>query len=186
VIAAMQRQTRQKLIKLGIILICFTLSASLLNVVIRYKEMLARSITNQKTIFQNVSRMRLATKDVDKTVADFKSLLPPAYGTHTPEWLMYSRIDDLKSRLQATEMVVKTIENKEGMVSVDFTATLPLRDSGAFSRIINLLGKQETLAFPFVNIRSIQIEQSGNEAQQSLKLVVEGVVQMPAPQETSQ
>jgi hypothetical protein len=185
-IAAMQRQTRQKLIKLGIILICFTLSASLLNVVIRYKEMLARSITNQKTISQNVSRMRLATKDVNKTVADFKSLLPPAYGTHTPEWLMYSRIDDLKSRLQATEMVVKTIENKEGMVSVDFTATLPLRDSGAFSRIINLLGKQETLAFPFVNIRSIQIEQSGNEAQQSLKLVVEGVVQMPAPQETSQ
>jgi hypothetical protein len=185
-IAAMQRQTRQKLIKLGIILICFTLLASLLSVVIRYKEMLARTITNQKTIFQNVGRMRLAAKDADKTVADFKSLLPPAYGTHTPEWLAYSRIDDLKSRLQATEMVVKAIENKEGMVSVDFTATLPLRDSGTYSRIINLLGKQETLAFPFVNVRSIQIDQSGSEAKQSLKLVVEGIVQMPAPQEISQ
>ena len=71
------------------------------------------------------------------------------------------------------------------MVAVYFTATLPLRDSGTYSRIINLLGKQETLAFPFVNVRSIQIE-SGSEAQQSLKLVMEGVVQMPAPQEISQ
>ncbi|MDK9716467.1 MAG: hypothetical protein OEL57_00995 [Trichlorobacter sp.] len=130
--------------------------------------------------------MRLAVKDTDKTVADFKSLLPPAYGTRTPEWLVYSRIDNLKSRLQTTELTVKAIENRENMIVVDFSATLPLRDVSSYSRIVNLLGYQETLAFPFVNIRSIQVDQSGSETLQGLKLVVEGIVQMPAPQEDSQ
>ena len=185
-IATMQQQTRQRLIKLGIILTCFTLLASLLGVAIRYKEMLARTITNQGVIFRNVGKMRLATKDADKTVADFKYLLPAAYGTRSPEWLIYTRIDDLKSRLQTSEMVVKPIENKEGMVAVDFSAALPLRDTGTYSRIINLLGNQETLAFPFVSIRNIQIDQSGSETMQGLKLVVEGVVQIPAPQGASQ
>ncbi len=185
-IAAMQQQTRQKLIKLGIILTCFTLLASLLGVVIRYKEMLARTITNQKTIFQNVGKMRLAANDADKTVAEFKSLLPPDYGTRSPEWLIYSRIDDLKSRLQATELTVKAVENRENMIIVDFSATLPLRDAGAYGRIINLLGYQETLAFPFVSIRSIQVDQSGSGTLQGLKFVVEGVVQTPAPQGVSQ
>lgn len=185
-IAAMQRQTRQKLIKLGIILACFTLLASLLGVVIRYKEMLSRTITNQKTIFQNVGKMRLAAKDADKTVADFKSLLSPAYGTHSPEWLVYTRIDDLKSRLQASELTVKAVENRENMIVADFSAILPLRDAGAYGRIINLLGYQETLAFPFVSVRSIQVDQSDSGTLQSLKFVVEGVVQIPAPQGVSQ
>lgn len=185
-IAAMRQQTRQKLTKLGIILACFMLLASLLSVVMRYKEMLAHTIINQETIFRNMSRMRLAAQDTDKTVADLKTLLPPAYETRSPEWMVYTRIDDLKSRLQATELTVKTVENKEGMIGVDFSATLPLRDAGAYSRIINLLGNQETMAFPFVSVRSIQIEQSGSETFQGLKLIVEGVVKTPATQGISQ
>ncbi|MBV5336838.1 MAG: hypothetical protein J0653_02250, partial [Deltaproteobacteria bacterium] len=90
------------MIKLGMILTCFILLASLLSTSIRYQKMLAATIANQETIVKNIFRMRIATKEAENTVVNFQRLLPTAYGTRSPDWLLYTRLDALKSRLQAT------------------------------------------------------------------------------------
>jgi len=148
----------------------------------RYRKMLAATIANQETIVQNITRMRIATKEAEKTVTNFHKLLPAAYKTRSPEWLLYTRFDTLQSALQLKEITAKTIEHKDGFAHLGFSATVLLQEPDAYSRYINLLGEHEALVFPFVSINVITLETSTSATQQGLKLQIEGVIQTPEPQ----
>lgn len=180
--ATMQLQIRQLLIRFGIVLALFTLLGSALAASIRYRTMLATTITNQETIARNMTRMRTTAQEVEKTVAGFKQLLPPGYGSQSPERLLYKRLDELKSALQLADMTIKTIENKEGILSLGFMASLPLRNISSYSTVLNQLGRQETLAFPFVSIESVIVEQATSGTAGGLQIKIDGAVQMPAPE----
>jgi len=180
--AAMQLQTRQLLIRFGIVLALFTLLASALAASIRYRAMLATTIANQEVIARNIVRMRTSAQDVEKTVAGFKQLLPPGYGSLSPERLLYTRLDELKGGMQLADMTVKPIENKEGVLSLGFSASLPLRSGSSYPTVLNQLGRQETLAFPFVSIESVDIEQAASGTAGGLQIKMDGTVQTSAPQ----
>lgn len=181
-IATMHDQTRKNVIKLCVVLSFFALLTTLLGVSIRYKRMLEATISNQEQIVGNMARMRMATKEVDTTIASFNRLLPAGYGSRSPEWLLYSRLDELKSRLQADELTVKPLETKDGLMLLNFSAILFAHDAGSYNRIISLLGRQETLAFPFMTIHSIAMERSAENSNRGIKIIIEGAAQTPAPQ----
>lgn len=181
--AAMQLQTRQLLIRFCIILGLFTLLASVLAASIRYRTMLATTITNQETIARNMVSMQTSAKDTEKTVAGFRQLLPSGYGSQSMERLLYARLDELKGILKLADMTVKTIENKEGVLNLGFSASLPLRGIFSYTTVLNQLGQQETLAFPFVFIETVIVEQAAGESTGGLQIRIEGAVQIPAPQQ---
>lgn len=180
--ASMQRQTHQLMIRFCCILGLFALFSAGLVVSIRYQKMLATTTASQETIVRNMARMQTTAREVEKTVAGFKRLLPPGYGSLSAERLLYTRLDELKVDLQPAEMTLKALENREGLLSIEFTASFPLRRASDYATIVNQLGRQETVAFPFISIESIIIGQDSAGAAGGLKIQVEGTVQTPAPQ----
>jgi hypothetical protein len=180
--ATIQLQTRRILIRLCIVLALFILLSAALAASVRYRTMLATTIVNQGTISRNMNRMGTTAREVEKTVAEFKRLLPSGYGSQSPEQLLYTRLDELKSTLQLADMTVKKMENKEGVMSLGFSASLPLRNALSYSAALNRLGQIETLAFPLVSIESFILEQTPAGTAEGLQIKIEGSVQTPAPQ----
>ena len=179
--ATMQLHTRHLLIRFGIILGAFSLLATVLALSIRYKAMLTATITRQDTIVRNISAAQATARETEKIIAEFNRLLPPGYGSQSPERLLYSRLDSLKESLQSADMMVKAIENKEGMLSVEFSATVQLNNSSSYATVLNLLGRQESLAFPFVSINSVTVDSSAAEPSGGLQMKIEGTALTPAP-----
>jgi len=180
--SSMQSQTHQLVIRFCCILALFALFSAGLAASIHYRKMLAKTTASQETIVRNMTRMRTTAQEVEKTVTGFRHLLPPGYGSHSPERLLYTRLDEFKAGLRPADMTVKTIENRDGVLNLEFTASFPLRSASDYATIVNQLGRQETLAFPFVSIGSVMIGQDSAAASGGLKMQVEGTVQTPAPQ----
>lgn len=177
----MQFHTRRLLIRFGIILGAFSLLAMLLALSVRYKAMLTTTITRQDAIVRNIAVAQATARETEKIIAEFNRFLPPGYGSQSPERLLYGRLDSLKESLQVTDITVKAIENKEGMLSVEFSVTVPLGSSSSYATALNLLGRQETLAFPFVSINSVTIDSAAAGSPGGLQMNIEGTVLTPAP-----
>jgi hypothetical protein len=180
--ASMQHQTRQILIRFCCILGLFALFSAGLVASIHYRKMLATTTASQDIIVHNMTKMQTTAREVEKIVTGFRRLLPPGYGSLSAERLLYTRLDELRVSLKPAEMTLKAIENRAGALSIEFTASFPLRRASDYATIINQLGRQETLAFPFISIESIIIGQDSAAAAGGLKIQVEGTVQTPAPQ----
>ncbi len=178
--AQMQQQTKKLLVRLGIILVLFSAFSTAFAVSVRYRRMLSESIENQEKIVRNISRMNSSARDLSRTIAVFRGMLPQAFESSSPEWLLYSQMDGIKTLLAPKEMLVKGIDNKEGLISVDFAATMELPESIYYSSVINRLGRMQTLICPSVDINSIAVEQSASDGRGGLKMTIEGAAQMPA------
>lgn len=180
--AAMQTQTRHLLIKLGIALILFTLLSSAIAAAINYSKMLTTTIINQEIVVSNMAAMKTADKEVENTLAKFRQHLPHGYESYSPERLIYGRLDELKNSLQAVDMTVKTMEKSNGQLSIDFSASLPLLRPESYALILNQLGRHETLAFPFISVQALTIEQPTDSTNSTIKMFIEGTVETTAPQ----
>ncbi len=178
--AYMQRHTKKLLVRFGIIILLFLVLSSAFAVSIRYRRMLSETMINQEKISYNISRMNSGAREIANTIAGFRGMLPQTFESSSPEWLLYRRMDEIKTLIAPKELLVKGIENKEGFISVDFSASMDLPEPQSYSSVINRLGRIQTLICPFVDINSIVIEQSANAMAPGLKMNIEGVAQMPA------
>ncbi len=179
----MQQKTRRLLARFMIILVAACLLLSLLVLSLRYKDMLTQTISSQAKIIHNMTAASTAAGETDRIIAEFNRLFPAGYGVKSPEHLLYARLDALQEALKTTDMTIKNTEYKEGMMSMEFSATIPFNQNSVYTTIINQLGHQETLAFPFVTINAITIGTNTAARSGGLQMLIEGVVSTPAPQQ---
>jgi hypothetical protein len=109
-------------------------------------------------------------------ISRFKRLLPVGYGVKSPEWFVYARLDEIKSRLAVPDMTVNAIQIKDGVRTTHFALKILHPD---YSQVLNKLAVLETEVFPFVSISSIEISNRSSEASVGLTMSVEGDVIMP-------
>jgi hypothetical protein len=175
---AMTAHTSSLTIRLALLIFIFAVIASAAAALARYNQGLGTMLVNQRNIKANLEQMRSSTVNINRSVAEFRRLLPSGYGTSSPELLMFARVDEIKQTIHPSEINVKPVETKEGALAVEFSLKL---NSPDFSKLVNSLGQLETSIFPFVSIRSVAIDQSSLGLLNGMTVVVEGAVLMPAP-----
>ena len=173
-ITEMHAHTRRQAIRLGLVMALFLILASSLAILLRYRQMLETALDQHGTIRRNLTQMRLETTAIRDVIASFRRLLPNGHGKHSAELLLYSRLDDIKSRLPAGEMVVRTPETKEGVLTLEF-AFKPAT-AVSYSAMINTLGLLEQQIDPFVSINKVSLEGSTKEKPGPLTIAVDGVL----------
>jgi hypothetical protein len=92
--------------------------------------------------------------------------------------LLFTRLDEIKTRLPPGEMTVKTLETREGQLSLEFSykpATL------SYTSLLNTLGQLELLILPYVSIRKVMAENPVAEKPGPLAITVDGILMTPAP-----
>jgi hypothetical protein len=174
---AMTAHTSALTIRLALLIFLFAVIASAAAALARYNQGLGVMLVKQRSIKANLDQMRSSTVNINQSVAEFRRLLPAGYGTSSPELLMFARMDEIKQTIRPSDISVKPVETKEGVLTVEFSLKLNNPD---FSKLVNTLGQLETSIFPFVSIRSVAIEQSSPGLLSGIMVVVEGAVLMPA------
>ncbi|HXE96014.1 MAG TPA: hypothetical protein VN642_06395 [Dongiaceae bacterium] len=177
---AMSSHTQRLATKLAFAIVLFVTVSTALAVLSRYRQNLAVIDTQHRMIPGKLDLMRRVTAEEREAITRFKQLLPPDYGANSPEWFIYSRLDEIKSRFALQDMTVGEIQTKDGARTAHFSMKIPHSD---YSQVLNRVALLETELFPFVSINSIAISNQSGES--ALNMTVEGDVIMPAMPEKS-
>lgn len=171
-IAPLRQQNRQLAIKLAITLVIATLLGSVLALLLR-KTQSQRALLEQHTkIVANLPRMQAETASIQQQVNAFRQTLPAGFGSRSAGLLLYTRLDEIKSRLQPSEMTVSPLETKEGLQTVGFTLKVPVTRYG---ELVNDMGHLQTNLVPHVDFRELSITPKAAEG----TIVVSGSVVLP-------
>ena len=174
----MQTHTRRLAIRLALVITLFAVLSTSLATLLRYREALNTLLAHHQVIQRNLVQMRMATNEIRDTIAGFKRLLPNGFDRASSEMLLFTRLDEIKTRLPPGEMTVKTLETREGQLSLEFSykpATL------SYTSLLNTLGQLELLILPYVSIRKVMAENPVAEKPGPLAITVDGILMTPAP-----
>jgi hypothetical protein len=174
----MQTHTRRLAIRLALVITLFAVLSTSLATLLRYREALNTLLAHHQVIQRNLAQMRMATNEIRDTIAGFKRLLPNGFDRASSEMLLFTRLDEIKTRLPPGEMTVKTLETREGQLSLEFSykpATL------SYTSLLNTLGQLELLILPYVSIRKVMVENPVAEKPGPLAITVDGILMTPAP-----
>lgn len=153
-IATLRQRNRQLAIKLAISLVIATLLGSVLALLLR-KTQSQRALLEQHTrIVTNLPRMQAETASIQQQANAFRQTLPAGFGSRSAGLLLYTRLDEIKSRLQPSEMAVTPLESKEGLQTVGFTLKVPL---ARYAELVNGMGQLQTNLVPHVDFRELSI-----------------------------
>lgn len=179
----MSRYSRKLAIRLGFSVLLFAVLATLLGVMVRYRQSLLYAKEHHLTIRKNVIKMREVRERITASVTRFKGMLPAGNDGRTPEWLMFSRLDQVKNRFPKGELSVKPIEKKEdGSLALNFSLKLV---HPAYSRVINTMGELETEVFPFVMFTGLDGQQVVDGLGKAFGVTVTGSIVMPGAREAT-
>lgn len=174
--SVMSSHTQRLAVKLMIAIVIFVIVATSLAAMSRYRETLVITVAQHRTLSDKLGHMRRVIAEEREAIAGFKRLLPPGYGVKSPEWFVYARLDEIKSRMAAQDMTVKAIETKDGVRTAHFSLKIPHPD---YSQVLNRLAALETEVFPFTSISSIEISNQSSATFTGLTMTIEGDVIMP-------
>lgn len=179
----MSRYSRKLAIRLGCAVLLFAVLATFLGIMVRYRQSLLNAYEHHLAIRKNVTEMRETRERIATSVTRFKGMLPVGYDSRTPEWLMFSRLDQVKNRFPKGELSVKPIEKKEdGSLALNFSLKLIHPE---YNRVINTIGELETEVFPFVTFTGIDGQQVVDGLGKAFGVTVTGSIVMPGTGETT-
>lgn len=182
--STMSSHTQRLALKLAFAIVLFVLAASSLAVLSRYRENRVVIVAQHRIISDKLVLMRRTIAEEREAITRFKKLLPAGYGDKSPEWFIYRRLDEIKSRLALQDLTINEIIIKDGVRTARFSFKLPQPDYG---QVLNKLAILETELFPFVSIGSIVISRQPGDLTAGPAMTVEGDVIMPAtPEQLSQ
>jgi len=174
----MQTHTRRLAIRLALVITLFAVLSISLAILLRYREALNTLLTNHQVIRRNLAQMRMATVEISDTIAGFKRLLPNGHDRTSAEMLLFTRLDEVKTRLPSGEITVKPLETKEGQLSLEFSYKPAIP---SYTGLLNTLGQLELSILPFVTIRKVTLENPVTEKPGPLAITVEGILMTQAP-----
>jgi hypothetical protein len=162
----------------------FAVLATSLALSIRYRQSLEELVANHEAIRLNLALMRTSTITLHKTVTSFRSMLPVGYENRSAEFMLLTRLDEIKTKLPRGELLVNPIQSKNGMLSIEFLSKL---ENPYYSDVLNAIGTLETDIFPFVTIKSISISGDQRNKPGPISIAITGEIATPqvAPQTTA-
>lgn len=176
----MSSHTQRLAIKLAFAIVLFVVVASSLAVLARYRQNLVVIAAQHRIISDKLALMRRTIAEEREAFKRFKQLLPVDYGVKSPEWFIYHRLDEIKSRFALQDLTINEIIIKDGVRTAHFSLKLPQPNYG---QVLNKLAILETELFPFVSIGSIAISRQPGDLTAGPTMTVEGDVIMPATPE---
>ena len=145
-----KRQTRNLLFAV----LFFTLLATSLAVVLRYRQTLVKLAASQQSIKKNLPQVRATTTELQSAINSFKLRLPGGHDRQSTELTLYNRLDEIKSKFTEGILQVKESKSDNGMIELGFDLK---QTNPSYSSLLNIIGTLETSIFPFVNIKSVSI-----------------------------
>lgn len=141
-------RNRQLVIRFAVVLLIFALLGSTLALLIRKGQAQRQLLTLHTRILTNLALMQSETALLQQQLATFRQALPADLGSQSPELLLYTRLDQIKSQLQPSEMTVTGLETKEGTTSVGFSMKVP---ASRYNELVNGMGRLQNGFVPLVD-----------------------------------
>jgi len=173
--SAMSEYTRRLWVKFAFAALLFVSMATSLAAMTRYRETMLITVKQHHSLASKLDQMHRYIAEEREVIGRFKRLLPSDYGAKSPQWQVYSRLDEIKSRLAAPDMTVNAVQVKGSYRIAHFSLKILNPD---YSQVLNKLAALETESFPFVSINSIEISNKASEGS-GLTMNIEGDVIMP-------
>lgn len=168
----MQQYSTKQALRLTAILTLVLLLGSSLALLTRKKQSLDELLQYHTRIKSNLISMQDNTRRMKEQITAFRAHLKPDEQQHSKEVRLFQRLDQIKATMKPTEMLVTSIETKEGISTVGFTLKLPLT---RYEAGINAMGQLQTESLPMVTFNETSLSTSaGNE------MTVSGTVFLPA------
>lgn len=139
----------------------------------RYSDSLFDTQKKLLAARSNLISMKDAQVDMGKTIADLKAVVPSDFASMTPEERIFTRLDELKSRLKNAEIIVTNMDYKGDEVSLPVTIKFSISGKAAgknYASFVNDIGYLQSVSFPFFSISSISMVQSQDRASISYEI----------------
>lgn len=168
----MRQYSIKQALRLAAILTLVLLLGSSLALLTRKKQSLDEMLRYHTKIKSNLINMQDNTQHIQEQISNFRTHLKSDEQRHSKEVRLFQRLDQIKSIMKPTEMLVSPIETKEGASSIGFTLKLPV---ARYEASINAMGQLQTESLPMVSFNEVDLSASaGNE------MTITGTVLLPA------
>lgn len=168
----MRQYSTKQALRLTAILTLVLLLGSSLALITRKKQSLDEMLRYHTRIKSNLIAMQDNTRRIKKQMSDFRTQLKLDEQRHSKEVQLFQRLDQIKSAVQPTEMLVTAIETKDAASSIGFTLKLPYE---RYEAGVNAMGQLQTESLPLVSFNEASLSSSaGNE------ITITGTVLLPA------
>lgn len=171
-INTLQARNRHLAFRLAVLILIAMLLGSALALLLRKGQSLRQLLVLHTRILANLPLMQAETSQLHQQVAAFRQALPADLAARSPDLLLYSRLDQIKSRLQPSEMTINPPEHKDGSHRIDFTLKAPI---SRYSAVVNGMGQLQAELFPFTDFREITLAPTAADS----TLMVSGSVLLP-------
>lgn len=171
-IEILQARNRQVTIRLLVVLALFALVGSTLAMLARKAAAQRQLLALHTTIVANLPLIQAETMSLMHQLTAFRQALPADIATRSPELLLATRLDQIKSRLQPGEMNVTPTEVKDGIQTIGFTLKVPL---DRYASLVNGMGQLQTELVPFVDFKEFAMSATAADS----SIVVQGSVILP-------
>lgn len=120
----------------------------------KYSDSITALSQKLEAVRTSLVKISGGVSDMNSAISEIKTAIPYTFGSMTPEALIFSDLDRLKSRMKGGEIIVTSLVYKENGVNLPVNIKGRLQNYTAF---VNDIGYLQSLNFPFFRIESIQI-----------------------------
>jgi len=140
-----------------------------------YITSLSETLNKFQTLKINSIKMKEASKHMDETLANVRSVLPSYDKTDALEGLILTTVDSIKAHMKGVDITVVTFEKKGDEISLPLTLTGQIRDYTVF---INNINYMQSFTLPFFHIESLSISDRSYEKTAAIHFDIKGTLKM--------
>ena len=124
----------------------------------------------------NLDRMQESSVALKSTISAISGLLPAGMPVKTHEYMIYAKLDEMKSLLPHADLSAGGIEENPEELRLPFTIKAVNPD---YTVLINSLCRIQSSMLPAVIIKSMAITQGNDQNKPMVMIMVEGTVSIP-------
>jgi hypothetical protein len=140
-----------------------------------YVTSLSDTLNKFQTLKINSIKMKEASKHMDETLVNIKSIFPSYDKAESMESSILTTVDSIKSHMKGVDITVANFEKKGDEVALPVTLTGQIRDYTAFINNINYL---QSLTLPLYYIDSLSITDQSDGKNAVIKFDIQGTLKM--------
>jgi hypothetical protein len=136
----------------------------------KVQEMTLEGLNRSLTGLQNV---RAASANRRQALAAIQSQFGHGGQHISAELVLYSKVDEIKTRLNPNDMTISAVEKKDGEVSIQYTLKLTGQD---FNTLLNSISYLHGSVFPLAPVSSVIIARSDAKGTGGVSSMVTGKI----------
>jgi hypothetical protein len=140
-----------------------------------YVASLSDTLNKFQTLKINGVKMKEASKHMDETLVNVRSIFPSYDKTEALEGSILTTVDSIKSHMKGVDITVANFEKKGDEIALPVTIAGQIRDYTVFINNINYL---QSLTLPLFYIDSLSISHQSDEKNAVIKFDIKGTLKM--------